>query len=183
MDADIDWMADFDKYNQSKLKVGGKREMNPVEEIEQEMKLLNWHKLANEAALKAALIRTRRLRDTDRKAMAVERNREEAQYMQQILEEEQRKPLEVTAEFIREYEQREMVEEQRLETEVNRHIQSLTRLKEQLRQREEVRKRTNTYREKKNLLRMKHEKSTTAVEADPSDHDESIYLTTGNTPP
>jgi hypothetical protein len=30
-----------------------------MEEIKQEMKLLNWHKLANEAALKAALIKTK----------------------------------------------------------------------------------------------------------------------------
>jgi hypothetical protein len=31
-----------------------------LEELTQEMKLLHWHKLANEAALKAALIRTRK---------------------------------------------------------------------------------------------------------------------------
>jgi hypothetical protein len=31
-----------------------------MEELAQEMKLLNWHKLANEAALKAALISTKK---------------------------------------------------------------------------------------------------------------------------
>ena len=38
-----------------------------MEELANEMKLLNWHKLANEAALKAALIRTKRLKARDNK--------------------------------------------------------------------------------------------------------------------
>ena len=37
-----------------------------IDELEQEMKLLHWHKLANEAALKAALIRTKKLKEQAR---------------------------------------------------------------------------------------------------------------------
>ena len=39
-----------------------KAPLSQLAELEQEMKLLQWHKLANEAALKAALIRTRKLK-------------------------------------------------------------------------------------------------------------------------
>lgn len=39
-----------------------------MEDLQAEMKLLNWHKLANEAALKAALIRTKKLKKTEKPA-------------------------------------------------------------------------------------------------------------------
>jgi hypothetical protein len=39
-----------------------KAPLSQLAELEQEMKLLQWHKLANEAALKAALIRTKKLK-------------------------------------------------------------------------------------------------------------------------
>ena len=40
-----------------------------VDELEQEMKLLHWHMLANEAALKAALIRTKKLKEQARRGV------------------------------------------------------------------------------------------------------------------
>ena len=43
----------------------GKKTTAAAAELEQEMKLLQWHKLANEAALKAALIRTKRLKESE----------------------------------------------------------------------------------------------------------------------
>jgi len=74
-----------------------------MEEIEAEMKLLNWHKLANEAALKAAIIRTKSLRAADSsmlckdgpKAAAANALQDKAAWMAQVIEEEQRKPLQV----------------------------------------------------------------------------------------
>ena len=38
-----------------------------MDELAQEMKLLNWHKLANEAALKAALISTKKMKTTEKR--------------------------------------------------------------------------------------------------------------------
>ena len=65
---------------------------------------------------------------------AVESRRERAQWMQQIIEEEQNKPLEVNEDFILKYEKQEREEEERLEEEVQRHINSLQRIKSNLKQ-------------------------------------------------
>ena len=105
------------------------------------MKLLHWHKLANEAALKAALIRTKRLRDKDKQVMSQSKAAEKAAWMQRVVEEEQMKPLEVTDDFIRQYEQQERAESEKLEAEVERHIKNLQQLKQNLTEREELTKR------------------------------------------
>ncbi|RHY21413.1 hypothetical protein DYB25_008350 [Aphanomyces astaci] len=83
-----------------------------LDEIKQEMKLLNWHKLANEAALKAALIKTKKLKREDARQLALVDAEEHMDRLQQIEEEENLKPLEVTAEFIRQYEEDERKQEQ-----------------------------------------------------------------------
>jgi hypothetical protein len=156
----MDWMEEFDAFEDPSGKVvagetGGpkKRNAGQVKELEQEMKLLHWHKLANEAALKAALIRTKKLKAASNNPLAaVESRRERAQWMQQIIEEEQNKPLEVNEDFILNYEKREREEEERLEEEVQRHIESLQKIKQNLRNKEEVRRRTIVYREKRKAL-------------------------------
>lgn len=131
-----------------------KRNASQIKELEQEMKLLHWHKLANEAALKAALIRTKKLKASSNNPMAaVESRRERAQWMQQIIEEEQNKPLEVNEDFIIKYEKKEREEEERLEDEVQRHIESLQKIKKNLRAKEEVRRRTMIYRDKRKALK------------------------------
>ena len=70
----VDWMEEFDAFenpsNNAARGAAGKsggpkrRNASQIEELEQEMKLLHWHKLANEAALKAALIRTKKLKES-----------------------------------------------------------------------------------------------------------------------
>lgn len=154
-----DWLSELDKYASSAGGVGGgvgagappglaglnesssgvshKGRLSAVEQLEQEMKLLHWHKLANEAALKAALIRTKRLRDKDRQVMTQSKAAEKAAWMQRVVEEEQMKPLEVTDDFIRQYEQHERLESEKLESEVERHIRNLQSLKKNLTEREE----------------------------------------------
>eukprot|EP00937_MAST-01D_sp_MAST-1D-sp2_P001655 g1655.t1 len=123
-------------------------------ELEQEMKLLQWHKLANEASLKAALLRTKKLKREQQGSHASTREalEEKAAWMQQIVEEEHSKPLEVDAAFTADYERRERQEEERLEEEVGRHVQSLRRLREKLRDREEVRQRNMRYKREKRAL-------------------------------
>ena len=46
-----------------------------IAELEREMRLLSWHKVANNAAMKAAIIRTRKLKHTDKEALHKERLR------------------------------------------------------------------------------------------------------------
>ena len=97
----------------------GARAPSLLEELEQEMKLLHWHKLANEAALKAALIRSKRLKARDNRVVLQEaKQQERALWIQKVLEEEQQKPLEVTDDFIRTHEMREKRNEEKLAHEV-----------------------------------------------------------------
>ena len=134
------------------------RNQEILDGLDQEMKLLHWHKLANEAALKAALIRTKKLKEVDRSADREEAKRERSQWMQQVVEEEQAKPLKVNEEFVRKYEEHERKEEVKLEAEVKRHITSLKTLKSTLKKKEEERQRNLIYRKKKQALQESFER-------------------------
>jgi hypothetical protein len=117
-----------------------------MEELQAEMKLLNWHKLANEAALKAALIRTKSLRDTESKVAApggksgapANSLQEKAAWMAQVIEEEQRKPLQVSKEFVTAYAASEQRASERLDSEVERHIQVLRKLRVRVGEQDEL---------------------------------------------
>ena len=133
-------------------KTGGRQPESATDELQAEMKLLNWHKLANEAALKTALIRTKKLRKMD-KSPPSKSLQEKAAWMQQVIEEEQRKPLQVSKDFIQKYEEHEKAEEERLDSEVQRHIDVLRKLREKVKERDDLRKRKEVYREKKEIIR------------------------------
>lgn len=70
-----------------------------INDLEAEMKLLRWHKLANTTALQSALIRTRQMRRHDKAmkpaSMMAER-REKKERIQRAIEEENSKPLMVS---------------------------------------------------------------------------------------
>lgn len=112
-----------------------------MDNLRAEIKLLHWHKLANEAALKAALLKTKKIKahgGATTRPIAATTNLamptgERAAWMQQIIEEEQSKPLHVTKHFMKEYEEREKGNEDKLETEVAAHIRSLRNLRGQVR--------------------------------------------------
>jgi len=138
---------------------GGRKDKHKkqMDELAQEMKLLNWHKLANEAALKAALISTKKMKNMEKRlphqvAGSFQSQEEKAQWMQQIIAEEQSKPLEVNADFISNYTIKEQREEERLETEVRRHIESLEALRKNLAEREDLKRRNRDYRDQKEQL-------------------------------
>ena len=78
--------------------------------------------------------------------MVSEAVQEKAEWMQQIIEEEQSKPLEVDSDYLKDYETQERREEERLQEEVRRHIKSLRALRSDLRKREETRKRNMKYK-------------------------------------
>ena len=150
---ETDWVQEFDGFTDGPpTTTQSKHGTSQIDQLEQELKLLHWHKLANEAALKAALIRTKQLKEQDSGRAVVESRKERAQWMQQIIEEEQSRPLEVTEDFILKYEEKQRLEEERLEEEVQRHIKSLQRIKTNLKEKEEMRRRTMIYRTKRKAL-------------------------------
>ncbi|KAI9980707.1 hypothetical protein PInf_010026 [Phytophthora infestans] len=125
--------------------------ISQTEELQQEMKLLNWHKLANEAALKAAIIKTNKIKQEDSQfasALTQGEREERAQRAQQIIEEEQLKPLQVNTEFFRTLEAKGQRDEAKFDDDVQRHIQHLRKLKESMTQREDMQRRRQQYREK-----------------------------------
>ncbi|CAM9671580.1 unnamed protein product, partial [Ectocarpus fasciculatus] len=112
-----------------------------MDNLRAEIKLLHWHKLANEAALKAALLKTKKIKarggGTSRPVPAMTTlsmpTDERAAWMQQVIEEEQSKPLQVSKDFMCKYEKQEEETEGRLDTEVAAHIRSLRNLRHQVR--------------------------------------------------
>lgn len=113
-----------------------------MDNLRAEMKLLHWHKLANEAALKAALLKTKKIKAEGRGnvrqvpvpttlAMPIA---ERAAWMQQILEEEQSKPLQVTKDFVSKYDAQEKENEGKIENEVAAHVRCLRDLREKVRE-------------------------------------------------
>lgn len=111
-----------------------------MDNLRAEIKLLHWHKLANEAALKAALLKTKKNKAQgvgsarpvlamSTLAMSID---ERAAWMQQVIEEEKSKPLQVTKDFVSKYEEQERETEGRLDSEVAGHIRSLRNLRKQV---------------------------------------------------
>ena len=93
----------------------------------------------------AAIIRTKGLRAADSnvtgkgKGMSKNNLQEKAAWMSQVIEEEQRKPLQVSKHFVTSYAAAERKAEDRLEAEVERHIDVLRRLRTKVSERGELR--------------------------------------------
>lgn len=117
-----------------------------TEKIQAELKLLEWHKLANDAALKAALMQTKTLRETTPEVNA-STNAANTKRIRQVITNEQTKPLEVTKDFVLKYEQREIENSERLTEQVERHISTLRSIREKLESKLELKERINEYRE------------------------------------
>ena len=116
------------------------------------MKLLSWHKLANEAALKAAIIRTKKLKRNDKVSLHQQQRKERSAWMEQIIREEQMKPLEVNTHFIKEYEQHEHKQDERLEMALEHHIGNLQHLQQKMIEREALKQRKERYKRKRAML-------------------------------
>ena len=127
--------------------------MTRLEQLEHEMKLLSWHKLANEAALKAAIIRTKNLKKHDKLQMQRDRNRERAAWMEQIIREEQMKPLEVNTHFIKEYEEKEKQADAALERTIEHHLHNLRKLKKSIEDKDKIRQRKEKFYAKREEVR------------------------------
>jgi len=74
-----------------------------IHRLEREMKLLRWHKLANESALQTALIRTRQMRRHDeamKPAMMKAEQKDRKRRIQLAIEEEEARPLLVRKSYL-----------------------------------------------------------------------------------
>ena len=129
------------------MKAGSRREAG--EQLDQEMKLLRWHKLANDAALKSAIIKTKRLKAKDVRARGEQKTADKLQWMKHIIREEQSRPLQVGRDYYQRYAKRMQKEDERVEQDIKRHVTSLKRVKNTMRQREELKRRNRLYRERK----------------------------------
>ncbi|GMI42552.1 hypothetical protein TeGR_g5579 [Tetraparma gracilis] len=139
-----EWLSEMDAFNQPG---GHDGQPSTLEALQSEMKLLHWHKLANEAALKAALIRTKKMRAADAKNPPKESLKEKAEWMQQIIEEEQAKPLQVGKDYIVQYEAEEERNEAALQRQVEHHVNCLKNLRSSIERRETIKERKANFKE------------------------------------
>lgn len=147
------WVNDFDSFQQSTdggsrgAKPGGvKRVLSRKEKIQEELKLLEWHKLANQSALKSALMTTKMLKTNVPESVPLQ-TVEDARWIKKVIEQEHIKPLEVSKDYVLEYEKREKENQERLTAQVERHISTLKTLREKLETRAELKSRTDEYRD------------------------------------
>ena len=71
-----------------------------------ELKLLEWHKLANESAIKAAIMQSKQLKQIV-PIKPPNHTIDDAKWMRSVIDQEHKKPLEATKQFVLEYEKRE----------------------------------------------------------------------------
>ncbi len=122
-----------------------KKPLSRKEKIQEELKLLEWHKMANDAAIKASLMQNRQLRSEVPNAIPAH-TEDDAKWMKKVIQQEHIKPLEVNKEYVLEYERRERENEERLTSQVERHIGTLQKLRGKLEQKAEMKARTDEYR-------------------------------------
>ena len=143
------WVSEFESTTDGARGLEGKshkRVLSRKEKIQEELKLLEWHKMANEAALKAALLQTKNLKSHVPEHLPVH-TVDDARWIKKVIEQEHIKPLEVSKDYVLEYERREKENQERLAAQVERHISTLKTLREKLETRAELKSRTDEYRQ------------------------------------
>ena len=127
---------------------GGSKLRKPMtrkQKIQEELKLLEWHKLANDAAIKAALMQNKTLKEAQTDVEPVH-SEDDARWMKKVIQQEHIKPLEVNKAFVLEYEAREKENEERLTAQVERHINTLANLRGKLEAKATMKRSTDEYR-------------------------------------
>lgn len=123
------------------------------------MQLLEWHKMANAAAIKGALLQTKSLKSQtrDQPKVAPFKVEEDSKWIKKVIQQEHIKPLEVSKDFVMDYERKEKENADRLANQVDRHISTLKQLRMKLEARHDLRTRTDEYRSwQKEFLPKKH---------------------------
>jgi len=150
------WVEDFNSFQGSQgnsvIAPGkvAKKSPTKAEAIEAELKLLEWHKMANDAAMKAALVQTKSMKSTGpstKNNITPQFKEDDKKWMRKVINEENARPLEVSRDFVLDYERREHENSERLATQVEQHIHTLRNLRGKLEQRVDLKSRTDEYRD------------------------------------
>jgi len=126
---------------------------NRKQTLEAELKLLDWHKLANDSAIKAALMQTKTLKETT--PVKGDDYTHNAKWMKHIIDDENSKPLEVSRDFVLTFEKKEKENNERLTSQVERHINTLKTLRSKLEEQSEIQARQEEFREWKREFKAK----------------------------
>jgi hypothetical protein len=104
--------------------------------------------MANAAAIKGALLQTKSLKQQTREQPKVQpfQLEEDSKWIKKVIHQEHLKPLEVSKDYVLEYEKREKENADRLANQVDRHIGTLKQLRMKLEARHDLKVRTEEYR-------------------------------------
>ena len=127
--------------------------LTKLQVLEQRMAHLQWRKAQNDTKIKSALHRVKDMQEHDLLAqLARDREREKAEWMQDVVEDELNQPLEVTEEFLQRFEHHQQAARDKYNTQAKHHASSLAKLKAHQEALETQRARNARYREKKHAL-------------------------------
>jgi hypothetical protein len=127
----------------------GKKPLSRKDKLKAELKVLEWHKMANNAAIKAALIQS----NTDTKGQAFKPRpnpnfqEDDRKWIKTVIQQEHIKPLEVSKDYVLNYEAKEKENQDRLTIQVSRHISTLRNLRGKLEARQDLKSRSEEYRQ------------------------------------
>jgi hypothetical protein len=128
--------------------------------LDEELNMLKWYKIANESALKAAIVKNRSHKKQPRYNPAAERYQERVQLQRRVIAEEQNRPLELPYdEFVR-LTQKEDEDLERRREQALRRYDRVVDIMQQLSEKEERRNRYATF-----LVRQAREKHIHQLEA------------------
>lgn len=117
--------------------------------LNEQLKLLQWHKAANEAALKAALVKAKKMKIQDKYKILSKINHKEREWRDEVMKDEWNKPLQVSYDYFTDYSNRRDLDEERLDEEVRIHIENLKKLKLTLKFKEDEHIRRDVYNKKR----------------------------------
>ena len=141
------WVEDFSMADSiGGSHIASKRSPTKKEQIEAELKLLEWHKLANESAIKAAIMQSKQLKQII-PVKPPNHTIDDAKWMRSVIDQEHKKPLEATKQFVLEYEQREQENNERLAIQVAKHVDTLNTLRNKLQARSTMKASQDEYRQ------------------------------------
>mmetsp|Transcript_20506 Transcript_20506/g.22277 ORF Transcript_20506/g.22277 Transcript_20506/m.22277 type:complete len:545 (+) Transcript_20506:198-1832(+) len=151
----------LDEFGIEALKTSGKLQIpkSRKEKLQAELQLLEWHKMANAAAIKGALLQTKSLKQQtrDQPKVAPFQAEEDSKWIKRVIQQEHIKPLEVSKDFVLDYERKEKENADRLANQVDRHIGTLKQLRMKLEARHDLKTRTEEYRTwQRDFLPKKH---------------------------
>jgi hypothetical protein len=115
------------------------------EQIEAELKLIEWHKMANEAAIKSAILQNKNIK-SETAPRRPNFTSEDSRWMRKVIDEEHNKPLEVSKNFIIDLERREIEKQEHMAHQVESHIHTLRKLRNKIEQKADVKQRSDEYR-------------------------------------